>query len=76
VLANPDIAARIDSIILHVTQLSDRLTWAHPADGLLFAKQDFSFLRPEAVTLHWAYMIWKHCIPPSLSFVFFLVHYA
>jgi hypothetical protein len=57
-------------ITLPVSPLSDKRVWFHGTDGLLSAKLAFLFLHPSPTTLDWASAIWRPCIPPSHSFVF------
>jgi len=75
VLVKPEVAARVASIILHVSLLPDKLVWIHSPDGSRPAKPAFAFLHPLAAPLHWAYLVWKSCISPSHSFIFWrLMH--
>jgi len=66
----PRVAARLDSIALPRIHLPNFLAWSHAADDKLTAKQAFNFLRLFAPPMSWASSIWKNCIPPSHSFIF------
>ena len=75
VLAAPGVAARLGSIVLPRTHLPDSLVWPHSANGKLTAKLASTFLMPVDTIIPWASMIWKTCIPPSHSFIFWrLIH--
>jgi len=75
VLSNSVVAASISNITLPVTLLLDKLVWIHTTDGDLSAKQAFLFLRGTSSLVDWATLIWRPCIPPSHSFIFWrLVH--
>lgn len=67
-MAEPEVAARVASIILLVSPLSDRLVWIYSLNGTLSAKQAFAFLHLVAAPLHWANLIWKFCILLSHSY--------
>jgi len=62
----PQVANQIMQIMLPVSPLPDKRVWIHTSDGLLA----FLFLHPSPNTLDWASTIWKTCILPSHSFVF------
>jgi len=52
-----------------------QLVWLHSTNGDLSSKQAYAFLHPSAVALPWASLIWRACIPPSQSFIFWcLMH--
>jgi len=75
VLAAPGVAARLGSIVLPRTHLPDSLVWPHSANGKLTAKLASTFLMPVDTIIPWASMIWKTCIAPSHSFIFWrLIH--
>lgn len=66
----PTVAENALKIMLLVTPLADRRIWKNAADGVLSAKLAYQALLPPVVTLDWATDIWRKCIPPSHSFVF------
>ncbi|XP_024632876.1 uncharacterized protein [Medicago truncatula] len=66
----PNVAAQALSITLPVTPLPDKRVWKHATDGVLTARLAHLFLRPNLVCLDWPVVIWRTCIPPSHSFVF------
>ena len=66
----PTVAENALKIILSVTPLADRRICQNAADGVLSAKLAYHTLLPPHVTLDWAKDIWRNCIPPSHSFVF------
>lgn len=63
-------AAQALNITLLVTPLPDKRVWKHATDGVLTARLAHLFLRPTLVCLDWPAVIWRTCIPPSHSFVF------
>ena len=74
-LSNSVVAASILNTTLPVTPLLDKLVWIHTTDGDLSAKKAFLFLRGKSNLIDWATLIWRPCIPPSHSFIFWrLVH--
>jgi len=73
VLAAPDIANRVAALVLPNDPLPDSLVWLHSTDGKLTSKLALNFLKPATVTLPWAAGIWKSCIPPSHSFIFWRI---
>jgi len=70
IYGHPQLANQIMQITLPVSPLPDKLVWIHASDGLLSAKLASLFLLPSLTTLDWASTIWRPCIPPSHSFVF------
>lgn len=66
----PAVAEHALNIMLPVTPLSDKRVWKHAIDGVLTARLAYLFLRPTLVRLDWLAVIWRTCIPPSHSFVF------
>jgi len=70
ILEYPLVADNILKITLPTTPLPDRRVWIHAADGNLSAKLVFQFLHHSPAKLDWASIIWRPCIPPSHSFVF------
>lgn len=74
-LSNSVVVASILNITLPVTPLLDKVVWIHTTDGDLSAKQVFLFLRGTSNLVDWATLIWRPCIPPSHSFIFWrLMH--
>jgi len=66
----PTVADRILKITLSVTPLLDNRDWTHASNGILTSKLAFQFLSPTPAKLDWASIIWRACIPPSHSFLF------
>jgi len=66
----PTVVEQTLNITLPITPLSDKRVWKHAADGILNARLAHMFLRPPLVRLDWSAVIWRTCIPPSHSFVF------
>ena len=66
----PTVAEQTLNITVPITPLLDKRVWKHAADGILTAKMAHMFLRPPLVRLDWPAIIWRTCIPPSYSFVF------
>jgi len=62
------------SVVMPVSPLPDTLVWPHSPDGKLSAKQAMLFLKPVAPLLPWADMIWRSCIPPFHSFIFWRLY--
>jgi len=62
------------SVVMLVSPLPDTLVWPHSPDGKLSAKQAMLFLKPVAPLLPWADMIWRSCIPPFHSFIFWRLY--
>lgn len=71
----PHVSTLLNAIVLPVSPLPDSFVWVHSPDGGLSSRQALSFLRPAAPSLPWATLIWRACIPPSHSFIFWrLMH--
>ena len=68
-LADPAVASRVADIVLPTAPLLDSLVWLHSSDGKLTSKLALNFLMPASISLPWAALIWKSCIPPSCSFI-------
>ena len=68
-LADPEVASRVAAIVLPTALLLDSLVWLHSSDGKLSSKLALNFLMSAAISLPWAALIWKSCIPPSPSFI-------
>ena len=66
----PLLAATILNITLPVTPLDDRHVWKHASDGVLTSKLAHQFWLPPLVKHDWAQAIWRICILPSHSFIF------
>jgi len=66
----PTVAEQTLNITLPVTPLPDKRVWKHATDGILTARLAHMFLWPPLVRLDWLTIIWRTCIPPSQSFVF------
>ena len=66
----PAVAENILNITLLVTPLPYKRVWKHATDGMLTARLAHMFLRPSLVRLNLPVVIWRTCIPPSHSFVF------
>jgi len=66
----PTVAESILKITLPVTPLLDTRVWTHASNDILIAKLAFQFLNPSPNKIDWASIIWRACIPPSHSFVF------
>lgn len=66
----PNVAEAISNITLPVSPLPDKLIWKHASDGVLTSKLAHLFLHPPLARLDWPAVIWRSCIPPSHSFVF------
>jgi len=66
----PVVVEKIVNSTLPVTPLSDKRVWKHATYGVLSARLAHLFLRPALVKLDWPAVIWRTCIPPSHSFVF------
>jgi len=69
------VAERLKSIVLPTTILQVSLIWFHSSNGKLSAKQAFAFLRPVDFDIPFT-LIWKPCIPPSHSFILWLIMHA
>jgi hypothetical protein len=59
-------------ITLPKDPLPDKMVWVHSAAGALTSKLTFQFLRPASIPINWSSIIWRACIPPSHSFIFWL----
>jgi len=70
ILEYPLVAAQIMQVTLPVSPLPDKCAWIHSTDGELSSKLAFQFLNPAPPNLEWATDIWRPCIPPSHSFIF------
>jgi len=57
-------------ITLPVSPLPDKKIWKHAPDGVLTSKLAHLFMSPPLARLDWLAVIWRSCIPPSHSFVF------
>lgn len=66
----PAVAEQALNITLPVSPLPDKRVWKHATDGVLTARLAHMFLRPTLIRLDWPAVIWRTCIPPSHSFVF------
>jgi len=73
VLAAPEVANHVAAIVFPTVPLLDSLVWLHSSNGKLTSKQAFNFLMSAAISLPWAASIWKYCIPPSHSFIFWRI---
>ena len=74
-LSNSLVAASIANITLPMTPLLDKKVWLHSLDGVLTAKQAYLFLQRPPPPLEWSALVWRQCIPPSHSFVYWrLIH--
>jgi len=70
ILDFPLVAAQIMQVTLPVSPLPDKCAWIHSPNGELSSKLAFQFLNPAPPNLDWATDIWRPCIPPSHSFIF------
>ena len=70
ILDFPLVAAQIMQVTLLVSPLPDKCAWIHSPDEELSSKLAFQFLNPAPPNLDWATAIWRPCIPPSHSFIF------
>jgi len=70
ILDFPLVAAQIMQVTLPVSPLLDKCAWIHSPDGELSSKLAFQFLNPVPPNLDWATDIWRPCIPPSHSLIF------
>ena len=66
----PHVTPLLATIVLPTSSLPDVLVWLHATDGKLTAKQAKTFLIPAAPEFTWLDLIWRSCIPPSHSFIF------
>ncbi|CAJ2657200.1 unnamed protein product [Trifolium pratense] len=66
----PDVAQRINKIVLPTTTLLDRLVLYSSKDGELKAKQANDFLFSNYQSVSWAHCLWSSAVPPSVSFVY------
>jgi len=69
-LDHPLMAANIVEITLSTSPLPGRRVWKQALDGLLTSKLAHQFLLVPHDTVEWVILIWRACIPPSHSFVF------
>jgi len=76
VLADHEVLARLGSITLPRTPLPNLLVWSPSVDSKLTAKQVVGFLGQHDAPMPWATGIWKSCIPPSHSFIFWHLAHA
>lgn len=71
----PDLVASIKKIIIPWTSGPDQLRWSHSLSGILTFKEAYAFCSPHSQVVPWCKLIWKSCIPPSKSFLFWrLLH--
>ncbi|XP_039690616.1 uncharacterized protein [Medicago truncatula] len=68
-----DIKESLDAVVISRTQLRDVLVWKHSLDGALNSKISSSFMRPPSQVRPWAASIWRAAIPPSHSFIFWIL---
>jgi len=69
-LAAHGVAALLGSVTFPPIPLPDLLVRSPSSDSKLTVKQAYNFLRQNDVPVSWAAAIWKICIPPSHSFIF------
>lgn len=70
VLHDAAVVSRISHVTLPTSPLPDKLVWIHARDGALSAKIAFQFLNPVPPAISRETNIWRSCIPPSHSFIF------
>jgi len=74
-LMNPLVAASVQNIVLAVPPLLDRRIWPFSTNGKLIANSIFLFLHCQRPFLVWPSIIWRPCIHPSHSLIFWrLMH--
>lgn len=66
----PGVSSLLESMTLPRIHLLDSLVWPQSTNGI------FSFLTPTVVSLPWAELIWKTCIPHSHSFTLWRLLYG